>query len=415
MNCIHAKTLYTGTSVLDDAYLLFDGQEVAGISRTRKGTVAGKFALVTPAFIDPHSHIGMYRTAEPEAEGEANEQMQALLALSDALDSVQMDDLAFAEAVEMGVVYSCVVPGSGNIIGGRSAVIRHYAKNTNDAMFARAGIKAAFGYNPMSTGGRGWKGERPTTRMGAVAILRAKLHDVQQKMEKEKREKGDSRTRTGRRSVAGGTARRPGSAGKFETADTDGKTGKEEVTFSAPELVLREVLEGKEMLRVHVHKIDDIAALLRVVDDFKLRITVEHAGDVHQPEIFRELKRRRIPVIYGPTDGFAYKVELKHDNWRNVRHLLASGVEYGLMTDHPFVLSKLLLQQTRWFTRAGITKQEAVELVSRKNAQLIGIDRVLGTLEKGKWASFVCWNGDPFDITSYPVAVYGEGRLLFAD
>jgi imidazolonepropionase-like amidohydrolase len=53
--------------------------------------------------------------------------------------------------------------------------------------------------------------------------------------------------------------------------------------------------------------------------------------------------------------------------------------------------------------------------VSRKNAQLIGIDKMLGTLDKGKWASFVCWNGDPFDITSYPVAVYGEGDLLFAD
>jgi imidazolonepropionase-like amidohydrolase len=345
----------------------------------------------------------MYRTAEPEAEGEGNDEMQAILALSDALDSVQMDDLAFGEAIEMGVLYSCVVPGSGNIIGGRSAVIRHYAKNTNDALFARAGVKAAFGYNPMSVGARGWKGERPTTRMGAVAILRARLHEVLQKMEKEKRAKGGSKLERGGRRKSEAEAREAE------------KKGKDEVVFSAAELVLREVLEGKQVLRVHVHKIDDIAALLRVVDEFKLRITIEHAGDVHQPETFLELKRRGIPVIYGPTDGFAYKVELKHDNWRNVKYLVASGVEYGLMTDHPFVLSKMLLQQTRWFTRAGITKQQAIELVSRKNAELIGIHRMLGTLDKGKWASFVCWNGDPFDITSYPVAVYGEGQLLFSE
>ena len=183
MKCIHAKALYTGTSVVDDAYLLFDDREIVGVSKTRKGTLAGKFAFVTPAFIDPHSHIGMYRTAEPEAEGEGNDEMQAILALSDALDSVQMDDAAFVEAIEMGVLYSCVVPGSGNIIGGRSAVIRHYAKNTNDALFARAGVKAAFGFNPMSVAGRGWKGERPTTRMGAVAILRARLHDVADRRE----------------------------------------------------------------------------------------------------------------------------------------------------------------------------------------------------------------------------------------
>ncbi len=403
MKCIHAKKLFTGTSVVDDSYLMFDGREVAGVSRTRKGTVAGKFAVVTPAFIDPHSHIGMYRTGEPEAEGEGNDEMQAILALSDALDSVQMDDMAFVEAIEMGVLYSCVVPGSGNIIGGRSAVIRHYAKNTNDALFARAGVKAAFGFNPMSTGARGWKGERPSTRMGAVAILRGRLHDVQQKMEKEKRAKGD------------GEAGRGGRRGSEAAASDAGKKAKEEVVFTAAELVLREVLEGKQVLRVHVHKIDDIAALLRVVDEFKLRITVEHAGDVHQLETFRELKRRGIPVIYGPTDGFAYKVELKHDNWRNTKLLVESGVEYGLMTDHPFVLSKFLLSQTRWFTRAGITKQQAIELVSRKNAQLIGVDKLLGSLDKGKWASFVCWNGDPFDITSYPVAVYGEGALLFSE
>jgi imidazolonepropionase-like amidohydrolase len=144
-------------------------------------------------------------------------------------------------------------------------------------------------------------------------------------------------------------------------------------------------------------------------------VTVEHAGDVHRPEIFDILKKRGIPVMYGPTDGFAYKVELKHDNWRNVRHLVESGVEYGLMTDHPFCLARQLFLQTRWFTRAGLSKQQAIELVSRKNAELIGVDKVLGTLDKGKWASFSCWGGDPFDLTSYPQAVYGEGQLLFSD
>jgi imidazolonepropionase-like amidohydrolase len=394
MNCVHAKTMYTGTSVMRDAYLVFEKREIIGISKTSKGNLAGKFDVVTPAFVDPHSHIGMYRTAEPEAEGEANDQMQAILTLSDALDSVQMDDAAFANAIEMGVLYSCVVPGSGNIIGGRSAVIRHYAKNTSEAFIARAGVKAAFGFNPMSVWSRGWKGERPTTRMGAVALLRARFDEVRQKIEMEKRAKAEKR-------------------GEKKASKEPAKAG--EASFTAADLVLRDVLEGKEVLRVHVHKIDDIAALLRVVEEFKIRVTVEHAGDVHEVGIFRELKKRKIPVIYGPVDGFAYKVELKHQGWRNVKCLLESGVEYGLMTDHPFAVVETLLLQARWFLRAGLKKQQAIELLSRKNAELIGIDKMLGTLEKGKWASFVCWNGDPFEMTSYPVAVYGEGKVLFSE
>ena len=136
--------------------------------------------------------------------------------------------------------------------------------------------------------------------------------------------------------------------------------------------------------------------------------------DVHEPRIFQELKRRKIPVVYGPVDSFAYKVELKHENWRNIRHLIASGVDFGLMSDHPVTLARQLLLQTRWFIRAGLSKQDAIELISRKNARILGIDDRIGTIEKGKWASFTCWNGDPFDLANYPVAVYGEGELRFS-
>jgi len=119
--------------------------------------------------------------------------------------------------------------------------------------------------------------------------------------------------------------------------------------------------------------------------------------------------------FHGPVDAFPYKVEPKHYKWRNIRHLLESGVPFGLMSDHPVTPASNLLMQTRWFTRAGLSKQQALEVVTRQNAEILGISNALGSLEKGKWASFVCWNGDPFDVTSYPVAVYGEGRLLFSD
>ena len=83
------------------------------------------------------------------------------------------------------------------------------------------------------------------------------------------------------------------------------------------------------------------------------------------------------------------KVELKHENWRNVRHLLESGVEFGLMTDHPVTLSRQLLLQTRWLLRAGLSKQQAIELISRRNAKILGLDNRLGTLDRGKSYNFV--------------------------
>lgn len=380
MKSVFAKTIYTGKSVRQNTFLVFSGQKISGLSASRKGELMGEYAVLTPALIDAHSHIGMHRSGEPSAEGEANDHLDAIMALPDALDSVQMDDAAFKDAVEMGVLYSCIVPGSGNIVGGQSAVIRHYAADSTSALIARAGLKAAFGYNPKST--TSWKGSRPSTRMGAAALLRRKFDEIQQKIRKYKLARGAK---------------------------------KKEITFSGEENIYRNLLSGKIRLRAHVHKIDDIAALLRLVDEFKLKVTIEHAMDVHRPEIFRELKKRKIPVVYGPVDSFAYKVELKHYDWRNIVHLVSSGVDFGLMTDHPVVLARQLLLQTRWFMRAGFSQQQAVELVTRQNAKILGLTGILGTLEKGKWASFVCWNGDPFNLAAHPLAVYGEGALLFED
>ena len=138
MNFISAKKIYTGKKVVSNAHLLFNGKNITAVSQTKKGRCLGEFEVLTPAFVDPHSHIGMERAGEPNTEGEANEHRDSILTLTDALDSIQMDDKALKDAVQMGVLYSCVLPGSGNIIGGLSAVIRNYAGSSTDALISRA-------------------------------------------------------------------------------------------------------------------------------------------------------------------------------------------------------------------------------------------------------------------------------------
>ncbi len=374
MKSVRAALVYTGKSVEQDRYLNFDGNEIHSVSPEPMGEAAGEFAVLTPALIDPHSHIGLVRAGEPSAEREANEKLEIIFSLPDALDSVQMDDQAFIDSMRQGVLYSCVVPGSLNLISGRSAVIRHWAEDTNKALVARAGIKGAIGYNPIST--TDGPAKRPSTRMGSMALLRSKLEEVKRKLAK-KDEKG------------------------------------EDAGLSAEEDVLADILAGRERLRVHAHKIDDIAALLRLKDEFGFKLGVEHAGDVYRQHTFDELKKRDIPLTYGPIDGFAYKVELKHRSTNNLEHVLNSGVQFGIMTDHPVTHSSSLLLQTRWLLRLGLAKEEAIKVVSLNNARLLGIDDRLGSLEAGKWASFVGWNGDPFDMASKPVCAYGEGRLIF--
>lgn len=367
---IYGELIYTGHEIIKDSYINFNGNVFTGISKTAEGVILDKSPVITPAFIDPHCHIGMIRAGEPGSEAEANDQLDPIIPNADALDSVQMDDKAFMASIECGTLYSCVVPGSGNIIGGRSALLRNYGSTTTTALFGRAGIKAAFGYNPMSV--REWKGARPYTRMGALSILRKRFDDVNIKINKKEPLNGDDQ-------------------------------------------VICDILEGRERLRVHVHKTDDIASLLRLTDAYSLKITVEHSCDVFDSEIYRELAARDIIVIYGPMDSLAYKVELKHESWKNIEHLIDSGVKFGLMTDHPVILQKTLYLQLRWFLRVGYTKEQAIQIITKNNAEVLGIDNILGTIEKGKWASFVLWTGDPFDLASFPRSCYGEGELVYSE
>jgi len=115
MKAVKATLLYDGLgNVLRNVYVVFD-KDIVDVTREKpKEAEIVAEGVVMPAFIDGHSHIGMDRYGEPYQEGEANEQMDAVLPLVDALYSIYMDDKAFKHSIEFGVLYSSVLPGSGN-------------------------------------------------------------------------------------------------------------------------------------------------------------------------------------------------------------------------------------------------------------------------------------------------------------
>ncbi|MCD6510268.1 MAG: amidohydrolase [Thermoprotei archaeon] len=382
MLAVMGRLVYTGHEAppVKEAYVVFNeesGNIIEVTTEKPKCEVIAEGEVITPAFIDAHSHIGMRRAGEHPSEGESNERMDSVMPLADALDSIYMDDKCFRESVEHGVLYSCVLPGSGNIIGGRAVVIRNYALTVEKAFIKYAGIKAALGFNPRST--TEWKGTRPYTRMGATAILRKILTKARNELRLVK----------------------------------DGKKRLEEVE---PEVAaLFPVVEGKERLRVHVHKMDDVLVLFRFKSEFNLDVVIDHACDIYREEDFRRIKEEGIPIVYGPVDAFPYKTELKHESWRNIGALVKVNPYFGLMTDHPVILQRNLFLQLRFFRRFGVSKEKAISIITKRNATILGIQDRLGTLEAGKWASFVLWNGDPFSLEAYPVEVYAEGKRVFSE
>lgn len=373
MKAVKATTLYNGMETKKDVYVGFEGSEIVYTDTKKPDCDIVGEGVVTPAFIDPHSHIGLDRAGEPGYESEANDKLDSMIPLGRAVDGVYMDDHAFSESVESGVLYSVVLPGSGNILGGMGSLIRNYSSNINDAFVQDIGVKMALGYNPRST--TEWKGKRPTTRMGVGAIIRDRFT----------------------------------TAVKTMKLIENGKKTMEEVDNETEFLI--KLVKGEYKIMCHLHKEDDALFLMSLVDQFGIKPIINHGMDFHSASIFEEIKKRDLSLVYGPLDSHPYKVELKHESWKNVELVQKSGVRFALISDHPVILQRTLFLTTRHFMRFGATKEDCISYVTSKPAQILGLDR-LGTIEKGKFASFSVWNKDPFQLDAYPKMVFGEGKTL---
>ncbi len=124
MKIIKTNCLLDGINERKDVFIGFDNEEIKYVDsgKPEEGgeiIAEGQNIVVTPAFIDSHSHIGLQRSAEYSGQYEENEQMDSATPMVNALHSLYMDDPAFGESVEHGVLYSAAFPGSGNLIGGR--------------------------------------------------------------------------------------------------------------------------------------------------------------------------------------------------------------------------------------------------------------------------------------------------------
>jgi len=379
MKLIQTKLLFDGINEQKDCYIGIEKSDIKFVGTNKpsgKHEIIANVGAITPSFIDAHSHIGMVRSGEPAREEEANEQMDSVYPLSNALHSIYMDDPSFNESIEAGVLYSVVLPGSGNIISGKAVLIRNFASNITNAFIADIGIKTALGFNPRST--IKWKGTRPSTRMGSIAILRDSLLKAKKTialLEKKKK--------------------------RVEEID--------------PQMeIFIDILENKYKLMVHVHKEDDVMIMLELIKEFKIKAIANHLCDVHNENIFSQLRLNGIPIIYGPLDSFPYKVELKHESWRNIEKLLRSNSKFALMTDHPVLLQRNLFYGLRYLLRFGCTRAEAISKITKEPAEIIGASNI-GQIKPGFKASLTLWNDDPFLLSNYPKTVFAEGEIVYKE
>ncbi|MGY0650989.1 amidohydrolase family protein [Luteimonas sp. A537] len=377
----HGGMLKEGDVLMHDGVIAnigwdLDDEVPAGTIR-----IDGRGKWVTPGIIDIHSHLGVYPSPGTRSHSDGNEMTSPVTAAVWAEHSVWPQDPGFHAALAGGVTTLQALPGSANLVGGRGVTLRNVPAETYQAMKfpgAPHGLKMACGENPKRVYGQ--KGG-PATRMGNVAGYRAAFIDAA--------DYRDKRAKDG------------------------GKDGKRDLKLET----LAGALDGEILVHIHCYRADEMVTMLDLADEFGFKVAAFH----HAVEAYKIADRLGRDGVCGAlwADWWGFKMEAFDGIQENIALVdRAPGGCAIVHSDSDEGIQRLNQEAAKVMANArrvgiDITPEHAMTWLSRNPAKAMGIADRTGTLEAGKMADVVLWNGNPFSSYALAEQVWIDGARVY--
>lgn len=339
------------------ADILVENGKVAAIGENLSAETvidaAGK--VVTPGFVDAHSHIGGIADLTPLGE-DLNEITNPLTPELDAYYGINPKDKCFGYAIEQGITTSCLIPGSANVVCGWGMAYKSAGEHR--LIKDPVALKAAMGINPK--GCYAAKKMAPMTRMAIANLMKKYLRDVKDYMAK-KAAAGDDAT-------------------KLPPYDLGLEHG-------IP------VIEKKIPLKVHSY-MHDMMTLLEIAKEFDILVTMDHAQGAS--DFADELADPHVRgVVFGPTCEPLFPGEGGKLDYECCKMLDDRGVNVAVMTDGPVTAINMLLYEIGEAVRKGMDPVRALGMVTVNAARILGIEDRVGSLAVGMDADILVWSALP--------------------
>jgi imidazolonepropionase-like amidohydrolase len=342
---------------------------------------------VTPGVIDTHSHLGVYAAPGIESLADGNEMTNPNTAEVSSEHAIWPQDPQFDLALAGGVTTMHILPGSGNLFGGRSVTVKNVPARTADAMKfpgAPYGLKIACGENPMRV--YGGRNTFPSTRMGNVAGYRKAWQSATEYRERWRAWK------------AGGSdpTKRPDRNLQLET--------------------LMGVLDGEIRIQNHCYRADEMATMIDISKEFGFKIaSFHHAVEAYK---VRDLLVANDICASMWADWWGFKLEAYDGIKENIALVHDAGgcaIVHSDSADGIQRLNQEAAKAMRAGREAGIAlgPADAVKWLTINPAKALGIEKVTGSLEPGKNADVVIWSGDPFSAYAHAEKVFIDGAQVF--
>jgi len=371
--CSKDGVVESGMLIVGEGKIMAVGKEVPIPEGAVIVDLAGKH--ISPGVIDCHSHSA--------TDSGINESSQAITAEVRIGDFIDPDDVTIYRQLAGGVTTANVLHGSANPIGGQNQVVKWRWGAVGEAMKfkdAPPGIKFALGENvKQSNWGERYSTRYPQTRMGVEQIIRdafAAAIDYQKAWDR-------------------------------WNQDHTGLPLRRDLELEA----LAEVVQGKRWIHCHSYRQDEILALIRVCDDYKITIgSLQH--------ILEGYKVADVMAKHGATgssfsDWWAYKYEVIDAIPFNGALMHRQGIVVSFNSDDAELGRHLNHEAAKAVKYGGVPPEEALKFVTLNPAKQLRIDPWVGSLEVGKHADFAVWSGPPLAVTSRCLETWIDGRKYF--
>ena len=375
---VSGETIENGTVVVRDGKIAAVGSDVE-VPPTAVIVDAGGGSLI-PGIIDAHSHIAV--------EGGVNEGSLAVTAMVTVDDVINPDDVGIYRALAGGVTAVNLLHGSSNPIGGGNAVLKlRWGRDAAGLRFAGAspGIKFALGENPKrSRGSRAGVPPRyPATRMGVMDVIRGAFQEArdyrQEWAEYERAVKAKKKPLPPRRD------------------------------FKLERLV--EILTGDRLVHAHCYRADEILQLMRVAEEFGFKIrTLQHVLEGYK--VADEIAAHGAGASTF-SDWWGYKVEAYDAIPHNAALMRERGVLVSINSDSGEEMRHLNQEAAKAMKWGGLDEIQALQLVTWNPAKQLGVEDRVGSIEVGKDADLVLYDGRPMSVFSVVQKTFVDGDLYF--
>ena len=395
----NGKIFTMADGIIEDGVIIVENNRIAEVGRdieipSGAEIIDASGRIITPGLIDAYTHLGLVEVSETASTVDIEEKSNPLTPEVRVIDAFNTQSKLIPVTRIEGVTTVLSAPGPGNVIAGQSAVFDLYGSTVSEMVVKEpAALHLDFGEDPTSS----WRArEKIDTRMGLVARLRQALIDAQKYEDdwaeyagklKEYQDNQNARNKKKNDNLE-------------EPSKPERDLGKEAIV---------QALNRTIPVVASAHRKDDILAAINVAEEFGLRLIVLHGTDAYK--IAETLKSKDIPILLGPITTQPSSMEDLGAIYENAALLERAGVKFAIISGSTHN-SRDLQFQAGIAVEHGLSFPAALRAMTIVPAEILGVDKDLGSIETGKIANIAIFDGDPLQPLTKVSDVIIEGRRV---